>query len=1039
MNTRLVATLLALTSLGGFASPAMANQDVGVAAAVNKQALGTPPGLPTRTIILGNNIIYKERIETGGSGLVQVLLVDGSTFTVGANSNLVIDEFVYDPAAGTGKLVASFGKGVARFVGGKLSKNQDGVNVKTPVGTIGIRGGIANIDVKGNSAAFSLIYGKELTFTGRGGARQRVYEAGYTIAVGEGGSGGEVRRTTRNDLGGIQNALGGRPGQNGGISRPPTDNQVANSGIQRVNSGLGIIRTVPVPKPQVVRATELEQVDSNLIQVAQLDKVPDVKKPDPKPDPTPTPTPTPDPTPSPNPTPSPDPTPDPTPDPNEPTKPEPTPTPTPTPTPDPTPTPNPNPNPTPTPTTEEVQARALFGGSGYEVPGGSAIVSNPGAQGIIGNNGSTTADVTLTLQSNANAAMSSAATTAGAILRGTANGGQVSVPVPTSSGMHYFLSAITSTGKHFGALAIDSVPVLPTINASTQGTITHIGRGAYYRGAHNFFALAYQAADTPETTPTFDGDLGDITYLFGGTPTSFSSMVVTSGTPKLRTYTLEGDMQQAIRFGEESGGTLRILSSKALFMNPVATEALGMDFMADVQSSGLSVLEGTGSAVSTKPLALASSFLIEGKGSQQKSLVSLFAGEVFDDTVSLKMQGNRRGGYRSSSVESSANFMGRIKSVAGTDGAHAFGNNAQNFILSADLGNQPYHDSFAVVPSGMPLSKQFASSMHIANLQSYTDSTTLTRSDRGIAGYGAGVLQQPDGSGGLSKTVLTTVHPLDMSLDFDATRKSVSASMRLTETGYQDDPVSSTDQGKTLDISFGDESTAIEDPRRSVFIDDDRYAALESNSSSSSPTLTDNAGNSSLDAKATSYFLPSTMVANGDAGLFAPGQKCTCSFLEWGYWGTSIATDNPAPSAPDTLNQVHLGTWAAGRILGPGDMPTTGTATYTGHAVGSVVNGGAQYLAAGDFSMSVDFAARNGTAAISDFDGRNFTSALTAGSLLDDKNRLSGSITDGATMTGSFNASLVEGPNSPIDGVVGGFSAFDGAWSATGIVVGEKP
>ena len=69
-----------------------------------------------------------------GEGLVQILLRDGSTFTVGANSDLVIDEFVYDPQAGSGKLVASFGKGVARFVGGKLSKKPGGVTVKTPVG-----------------------------------------------------------------------------------------------------------------------------------------------------------------------------------------------------------------------------------------------------------------------------------------------------------------------------------------------------------------------------------------------------------------------------------------------------------------------------------------------------------------------------------------------------------------------------------------------------------------------------------------------------------------------------------------------------------------------------------------------------------------------------------------------------------------------------------------------------------------------------------------------------------------------------------------
>lgn len=1028
MNTRLVVTLLAVTSLTSTATPSLAAQDVGVAAAVNREAQGTPPGRPTRTIILGNNIIFKERIETGGSGLVQVLLVDGSTFTVGANSDLVIDEFVYDPAAGTGKLVASFGKGVARFVGGKLSKGPDGVNVRTPVGTIGIRGGIANMDVRGDGAIFSLIYGKELTFAGRNGSRERVYEAGYTIAVGGNGQGSAVRRTTRADLGGIQNALGGRPGQNGGIPKPPTDNQVANSGIQAVNSGLGVVRAVPVPKPQVVRATELEQIEPRLLQVAQLDKLPDVK-PDPKP--TPTPDPTPEPTPEPGPGPRPDPTPTPDPDPSEPTKPEPTPEPTPTPT----------PNPTPNPTTQDVQARALFGSPGfYEVPGGSVIVSNPGAQGILGNNSTTTQDATLTLQSNGNAAMSGGATTDGAILRGTANGEQMSVPVPTSSGMHYFQSAITSAGKHFGALAIDRVPVLPTIDASTQGMITHIGRGAYYRGAHNFFALAYQSADTPETTPTFEGDLGDIRFLFGGTPTSFSSMVVTSGTPKLRTYTLEGDMQQAIRFGEdEIGGTRRILSSKALFMNPVASDALGSDFMAGVRSDGLTVLDGTGSGATTRPLGLASSFLISGQGSAQKSLVSLFAGEVFDDTVSLKMQGQRRGGYRSSSVDSSGNFSGRIRSVAGTDGAQAFGNNAQNFILSADLGNEPYHDSFAVVPTGITPPKQVSSSMHIANLQSSVDSTGLTRSDRGIAGYAAGVLQQPNGVGGLKTTALATQHPMEMSVEFDAARKSVSAEMQLTETGYQDDPGSSTDQAMSMDISFGDESAAVEDPRRSVFIDDDRYAALESNSSYSSTTIEDNDGNTAYGTKATSYFLPSTMVANGDAGLFAAGQKCTCAFLEWGYWGTSVATPGASAGDPDVLNQVHLGTWAAGRILGPGAMPTTGTASYSGHAVGSVVNGGAQYLAAGDFSMSVDFAARTGNAAISNFDGRNFTSALTGGSMSDDKNQMTGLITDGATMTGSFGASLVEGPNSPVEGVVGGFSAFDGAWSATGVVVGQQP
>jgi hypothetical protein len=38
---------------------------------------------------------------------VQVLLVDGSTFTVGPGSHLVIDKFVHNPSKGTGEIAAT--------------------------------------------------------------------------------------------------------------------------------------------------------------------------------------------------------------------------------------------------------------------------------------------------------------------------------------------------------------------------------------------------------------------------------------------------------------------------------------------------------------------------------------------------------------------------------------------------------------------------------------------------------------------------------------------------------------------------------------------------------------------------------------------------------------------------------------------------------------------------------------------------------------------------------------------------------------------
>ncbi|MTI42124.1 FecR family protein [Roseibium hamelinense] len=246
-------------------------QDVGVAAAVNTQATGTAPGRRAATIVLGDNIIYRERIRTSASGLVQVLLNDGSTFTVGANSDLVIDEFVYDPNAGSGRLVISLSKGVARFVGGKLSKNPDGVTVNTPVGTLGIRGGIANINLDGNEGVFSLLYGDEIVFTGQDGTRKRVYEPGYSVSSSNGLE-HRIRRTNPADIGRVNDSIAGRVGQFGGAPRVPNNRDIARSLLPRVNSDLGVALTAPPRPPEAVRSTPLRNVGPALIQPNRLEQ-----------------------------------------------------------------------------------------------------------------------------------------------------------------------------------------------------------------------------------------------------------------------------------------------------------------------------------------------------------------------------------------------------------------------------------------------------------------------------------------------------------------------------------------------------------------------------------------------------------------------------------------------------------------------------------------------------------------------------------------------------------------------------------------------
>ena len=68
----------------------------------------------------------------------------------------------------------------------------------------------------------------------------------------------------------------------------------------------------------------------------------------------------------------------------------------------------------------------------------------------------------------------------------------------------------------------------------------------------------------------------------------------------------------------------------------------------------------------------------------------------------------------------------------------------------------------------------------------------------------------------------------------------------------------------------------------------------------------------------------------------------------------------------------------AGPVVAQSDMPTTGSASYAGHAVGTVINGNARYIAAGTFSANFSFASRSGSMSITNFDGLNMSGTISS-------------------------------------------------------------
>jgi len=112
----------------------------------------------TRDLKAGDKIYLNETILAGVDSGTQILLLDQSTFTIGSDSEVVMDTFIYDPATSEGKIVASVKQGSLKVISGLISKkNPDSLTVEVPEGTLGSRGTEFQTNVTKNQTSTLLI------------------------------------------------------------------------------------------------------------------------------------------------------------------------------------------------------------------------------------------------------------------------------------------------------------------------------------------------------------------------------------------------------------------------------------------------------------------------------------------------------------------------------------------------------------------------------------------------------------------------------------------------------------------------------------------------------------------------------------------------------------------------------------------------------------------------------------------------------------------------------------------------------------------
>ena len=96
-------------------------------------------GKDTIQIAKGTVIEVNDKIETK-NGKVKIVFKDDTNVTVTESSSLVIDDFVYDPKSGAGKLGLKAAAGTVRYVSGSIAKDPKNVKINTPTAAIAVRG-----------------------------------------------------------------------------------------------------------------------------------------------------------------------------------------------------------------------------------------------------------------------------------------------------------------------------------------------------------------------------------------------------------------------------------------------------------------------------------------------------------------------------------------------------------------------------------------------------------------------------------------------------------------------------------------------------------------------------------------------------------------------------------------------------------------------------------------------------------------------------------------------------------------------------------
>lgn len=596
-------------------------------------------------------------------------------------------------------------------------------------------------------------------------------------------------------------------------------------------------------------------------------------------------------------------------------------------------------------------------------------------------------------------------------------------------------TALSAAGSITGALATIgltdgrtfTVPWQPgagllaiSITHPTYGVLSGSG---FVSPSGDFFAYSFT-----------DSSSQKIGFL-GGTPTALGRLP-TSGIAVHTLVNVGGFETGRVPFASAMGGNDTAIANAAGSISPLYS----------VYSSNIAPAVGAPTQGPDRANAMQATIAISGSGTSQKSYMGVFIGDYFKDynTNSIFAAGSYEASYRTGAADPVGRLMSAVSTVETGNGNAIFGPSGETMVLStarlsstvaSSGGTVTSATSSRIAQAGFDQPYGNLAGSPYFNVSTAVRTTTPaglgeTRTSQTVNGYVGGVLEQINGAGNPSTRAFGTANalPTHLTLTTDAATNRAWAEITVAQ---WDTNVSNTFRlGSLVGDSYGSSS----------FIDDKVYALRSRPAGWTSTEANVTVGSAPPRGAVDTTAFTAVMASSGATGLPAVFQQsgvtpCVCEFLTWGWWSKEYQYASSFWYNPGGRDRINLATYVAGTLTPSVSLPTTGTATYNGHAVGSVVNGANAYIAVGNYSNVWNFSSQTGAVTISNFDGATYTgsAALTGGT---------GNFTAtlaGAGRTGAVAGSFFSSSSTPAKGQAGSFSVTGANYKAGGTFAAQKP